>query len=188
MASRQGIGKSILVGVVIVVIAAAGLAALYMGGGLGASSTSSSSSTSSASSHSSSSTSSTPPSTSGSGPGIAIQAIDGNVQGPGTGYLSSNDTTINNDSIYIGNTSSTLVVQFDIVYANCPATGCPTHVTQVTVFTPGFTVLSTKPATPIPVNNPPGASAGQVEFHFTVNVKAPATQYNGPLLLVATVQ
>jgi hypothetical protein len=53
---------------------------------------------------------------------------------------------------------------------------------------PGFTTVSTKPAYPIPTNTPAGASSGQVGFHFVVNVKAPPSQYNGPLLLVATTQ
>src|SRR5205814_1135728 len=39
-----------------------------------------------------------------------------------------------------------------------------------------------------PTDTPAGASSGQVEFHFVVNVKAPSPQYNGPLLLVATTQ
>jgi len=41
---------------------------------------------------------------------------------------------------------------------------------------------------PIPTNTHACASTGQVEFHFVVNVMAPSSQYNGPLLLVATTQ
>jgi hypothetical protein len=90
------------------------------------------------------------------------------------------------DTIYVGNASETPGVQFDIVYVNCPTNSRPTHVTLVTILDPGFTIVSTKPAYPIPTNTPAGASSGQVEFHFGINVKAPASQYNGPLLLVAT--
>ena len=102
--------------------------------------------------------------------------------------MSSNGTTVAGDTIYIGNASETLAVQFDIVYANCPANSCPTHVTSLSILDPGFTILGTKPALPIPTNTPVGASTGQVEFHFVVNVRAPSSQYNGPLLLVATTQ
>jgi hypothetical protein len=110
----------------------------------------------------------------------------GNVQGPGSSYLSSNGTMIAGDTIYLGNASETLAVQFDIVYVNCPTSSCPTHVTSVTILDPGFTILGTKPTLPIPTNTPVGASTGQVEFHFVVNLKAPSSQYNSPLLLVAT--
>jgi len=48
-------------------------------------------------------------------------------------------------------------------------------------------IVSTKPVSPCRPNSA-GASSGQVEFHFVVNVKAPPSQYNGPLLMVATTQ
>jgi hypothetical protein len=84
------------------------------------------------------------------------------VLGPGSSYLSSNGTTVAGDTIYVGNASETLAVQFDIVYVNCAPNSCPTHVTQVTILDPGFTIVSTKPAYPIPTNTPAGASGGQV--------------------------
>ncbi len=193
--SRAGVQKTVVAVVMVLVVAAAGLALLYLGGGgLGASSSTSTSAVSSSSSSPSSSSASRSSSTSestytgGKGPGLAIGEMFGNVQGPGSGYLSSNGTTIDGDTIYIGNASETLAVHFDVVYANCPASACPTHVTAVNILTPGFTVLDTKPANPIPASVSAGAPAGQVEFHFVVDLKAPSSQYNGPLLLLATVQ
>jgi hypothetical protein len=168
---------------VVLIVAAAGLAVLYRTSALGPSSLASS-------------TTATSPSTSRSysattytgGHGLAIGVMFGDVLGPGSSYLSSNGTTVAGDTIYVGNASETLAIQFDIVYVNCPPNSCPTHVTLVTILDPGFTIVSTKPTYPIPTNTPAGASSGQVEFHFVVNVKAPPSQYNGPLLLVATTQ
>jgi hypothetical protein len=195
---RRAIGRSVLVGLVIVVVAAAGLAGLYATGGLGSSSSSTTSTSSTATAPTvlptyspSTSRTSTSSSTSGGtkGPSLAIDNMYGNVVGPGLGNLSSNTTTIDGDTLYVGNASETLIVQFDIVYTNCTASSlCPTHVIAVNIQTPGFTIVSTKPAFPIPTNPSPGAPSSQVEFHFTVNVKAPATQYNGPLLMIATAQ
>jgi hypothetical protein len=183
--SRVGVGRSVLAGVVVLVVAAAGLAILYGTSALGPSSLASSTT---ATSPSTSRSYSATTYTGGHGPGLAIGVMFGDVLGPGSSYLSSNGTTVAGDTIYVGNASETLAVQFDIVYVNCAPNSCPTHVTLVTILDPGFTIVSTKPPYPIPTNTPAGASSGQVEFHFVVNVKAPPSQYNGPLLLVATTQ
>src|SRR4029077_14334476 len=180
-----GVSRRVLWGVLVLVVAAAGLADLYGTGGLGPSSQSASTT---ATSPSTSRTSTATTYTGGHGPGLAMGVMFGDVLGPGFSYLSSNGTTISGDTIYDGNALETLAVQFDIVYVNCAPNSSPTHVTLVTILDPGFTIVSTKPPYPIPTNTPSGASSGQVEFHFVVNVKAPPSQYNGPLLLVATTQ
>ena len=183
--SRVGVSRGVLAGVIFLVVAVAGLAVLYGTGGLGLSSLSVSTTTTLPSTfHSTSATTYT----GGQGPGLAIGVMFGDVLGPGSTYLSSNGTSVAGDTIYVGNASETLAVQFDIVYVNCVPNSCPTHVTLVTILDPGFTIVNTKPPYPIPTNTPAGASSGQVEFHFVVNVKAPPSQYNGPLLLVAMTQ
>jgi hypothetical protein len=111
----------------------------------------------------------------------------GDVMGPATDNLNDNGTSVNNDTVYIGNAGETLTIMFDILYTQCTSS-CPSHVTEVTPLTPGFTIVKTTPALPIPVQNPPGAGSGQIEFHFTVTVKAPATAFNGALTLAATTQ
>jgi len=112
--------------------------------------------------------------------------MENDVVGPGFSNLISNSTTIDGTDIFLGNTSESLVVVFDIVYSNC-TTSCPTHVTGVNI-TSGFTITSTKPAFPIAPTNTPGSPSGQVEFLFDVNIVSPSTPFNGPLLLVATTQ
>ena len=110
---------------IVLVVAAAGLAALYGTGGLGASSTSAATShAASRSSISTLSSSSATTYTGGHGPGLAIGVMFGDVQGPGSSYLSSNSTTVAGDTIYVGNASETLAVQFDIVYVNCATNSC----------------------------------------------------------------
>ena len=184
--SRAGIGKTAIAVVVVVVVAVAVLAALYTGGGFvsnsPSSTTTSTSSSLTSSSHSSSSTSA------GLGaPSLAINHMYGDVNGPAPDNLNDNSTTVNNDTVYLGNAGDTLTVAFDIFYTRCTSS-CPSQVTAVVPASPGFTILKTTPALPIPVQNPAGAGAGQIEFHFTVTVKAPATPFNGVLTLVAATQ
>jgi len=101
---------------VVLVVAAAGLEFLYGTSALGpsslsASTTATSPSTSRASSSTSRSYSATTY-TGGHGPGLAIGVMFGDVLGPGSSYLSSNGTTVAGDTIYVGNASETLAVQF----------------------------------------------------------------------------
>jgi len=115
--------------------------------------------------------------------------MTGDVEGPGINHLEDNETyaVSTDDEILLGVAGSSFDIQFDIVYSNC-TNDCPSHVVSVTTPTPGFSVVGSNPAFPIPTDNPAGAAAGQVEFHFTVGVQSPFTPYSGELTLVATTQ
>jgi hypothetical protein len=188
---RPGIARTILVAVIVVVLVLAGVGIILGSGAMNSSTSASSTSvslslTSGFTTNFFSTSSATSTSSTVSIPGLAIDDMDNDVIGPGEGFLNTNMTTIDGTDIYLGNASSTFVVQFQILYVNCDST-CPTHVTSVNV-TSGFTIESTTPTFPIPINNPPGAASGEVQFLFTLTVLAPSTPFNGPLTMVATTQ
>jgi hypothetical protein len=114
--------------------------------------------------------------------------MEDDVIGPGFVHLEDNETSIDGNDIYIAySVGDSIGVEFDIVYAGCN-NDCPSHVINVTTDTPGWSITGETPGLPVPIDNPPGADPGQVEFHFIVDCQAPFTTYNGPLELTAYTQ
>jgi len=93
--------------------------------------------------------------------------------------LSSNSSTVVGKTPFIGTPGDTLTLKYDIVYQAC---ACGPLVVKVDSLTPGFTVVGTTPSLPVQFQ---GAGGDFYQAGFTVQVKAPATPYNGTLTLVA---
>jgi len=93
--------------------------------------------------------------------------------------LYSNSSTFSGQTKMNGSAGETFSVEFDIVYQAC---ACGPEVTGVEALTPGFTVLTTTPATPIRFT---GSGGDFYQVGFTVELKAPQAAYTGPLILLA---
>lgn len=165
--SRPAVARSVEVaGFVILVILVAVLATLYAV-------------------RPSSVTTTTTTATSSQAPFVVIFRMYGDVNGPAASNLKINNTNIGGNTVYLASVGQTLDVTFTITYAGC-TTSCPTHVTNVTSETPGFTVEATGPGLPIGIENPPGTPSSESNWSFIVFVRAPNDMYNGQLVLLAT--
>ena len=179
---RSGIGKGLLAIIIVLVLVGVAAAALYANGPMGASSSSIAPSSSSASSTGattgSQSSSGSTGGTSSSG-GLNITNMYADVLGAGLQAPISNSTSIFDRGTYTAATGLTFTVDVDIVYSLC-AGRCPTQIIAVVPEPSGFTVESTSPDMPVPVQGTVGV---QQECHFIVTLQAPSTPYTGPLTL-----
>jgi hypothetical protein len=117
----------------------------------------------------------------GASGGLVITNMFGDVQGAGLQAPYQNSTSVFDQSTYKGHPGEVITVTFDIVYQLC-AGRCPSQIIAIIALTQGFSVVSTVPTMPVPVNPTIGV---QQEAHITVMVQTPSTPYNGTLTLVA---
>jgi flagellar basal body-associated protein FliL len=93
-----------------------------------------------------------------------------------------NTTTFSGNLPFVGNPGQSFWLQVSLQFNACPCVGV---VQSVVAVTPGFVILATSPAAPI------GFSGGGGDYYqagYWVEVMAPPTPYDGPLVLMNDVE
>jgi len=96
--------------------------------------------------------------------------------------LINNFTVISSKYPFIGTPGEMFEVDIQLTFQACP---CVHQVVEVDSLTPGFTVVGTTPSLPLLFG---GLGGDTYTNFFSVEVMAPATQYNGTLTLVIHIQ
>lgn len=113
--------------------------------------------------------------------------MDTEVYAQNLAHLITNQTVVNDGAFsgsqqYVGDPYSTFTLLITVVFNTCTASGadCPTKITNLTISTPGFSVIGSTPT--IPMSGTDNGTHGALEsFVVVITVAPPTAGYNGEL-------